>query len=81
MVTTVFYCPFLHVFYAAYVFYGTVFMYNHAILCIFSPNLEVEINVIIIIIHHQDVAKKTEDAISTRINAFGQHFQVTLMRY
>ena len=58
MVTTVFYCPFLHVFYAAYVFYGTVFMYNHAILCIFSPNLEVEINVIIIIIHHQDVVKK-----------------------
>ena len=39
----------LHVFYAAYMFYGTAFMYNHAILCIFSPNLEVEINIIIII--------------------------------
>ena len=31
MVTAVFYCPFLYVFYAAYVFYGTAFMYNHAI--------------------------------------------------
>ena len=40
----------LHVFYAACVFYGTAFMYNHAILCIFSPILEVEINIIIIII-------------------------------
>ena len=48
MVTAVFYCLFLHVFYAAYVLHGTVFMYNHAILCIFSPNLEVEINTIII---------------------------------
>ena len=37
-------------FYAACVFYGTAFMYNHAILCIFSPILEVEINIIIIII-------------------------------
>ena len=34
-------------FYAACVFYGTAFMYNHAILCIFSPILEVEINIII----------------------------------
>ena len=50
MVTAVFYCPFLHVFYAADVFHGTVFMYNHAILCIFAQNLEVEINIIIIII-------------------------------
>ena len=40
----------LHVFYAACVFYGTAFMYNHDILCIFSPILEVEINIIIIII-------------------------------
>ena len=31
-------------------FYGTAFMYNHAILCIFSPILEVELNIIIIII-------------------------------
>ena len=31
-------------------FYGTAFMYNHAILCIFSPILEVEMNMIIIII-------------------------------
>ena len=30
-------------------FYGTAFMYNHDILCIFSPILEVEINIIIII--------------------------------
>ena len=37
-------------FYAACVFYGTAFMYNHDILCIFSPILEVEINIIIIII-------------------------------
>ena len=37
-------------FYAACVFYGTAIMYNHAILCIFSPILEVEINIIIIII-------------------------------
>ena len=29
-------------------FYGTAFMYNHDILCIFSPILEVEINIIII---------------------------------
>ena len=49
MVTAVFYCPFLHVFYAAFMFYGTAFMYNHAILYIFSPNLVVEINIIIII--------------------------------
>ena len=35
-------------FYAACMFYGTAFMYNHAILCIFSPILEVEINIIII---------------------------------
>ena len=41
MVTAVFYCPFLHMFYAACMFYGTAFMYNHAILCIFSPILEV----------------------------------------
>ena len=40
----------LHVFYAACMFYGTAFMYNHDILCIFSPILEVEINIIIIII-------------------------------
>ena len=40
----VFYCQFLHVFYAACMFYGTAFMYNHAILCIFSPILEVEQN-------------------------------------
>ena len=39
----------LRVFYAACMFYGTAFMYNHAILCIFSPILEVEINIIIII--------------------------------
>ena len=36
-------------FYAACMFYGTAFMYNHAILCIFSPILEVEINIVIII--------------------------------
>ena len=41
----------LHVFYAACMFYGTAFMYNQAILCIFSPILEVEINIIIIIIN------------------------------
>ena len=41
----------LHVFYAACVFYGTAFMYNHDILCIFSPILEVEINIIIIPMH------------------------------
>ena len=35
-------------FYAACVFYGTAFMYNYAILCIFSPILEVEINKYII---------------------------------
>ena len=40
----------LHVFYAACMLYGTAFMYNHDILCIFSPILEVEINTIIIII-------------------------------
>ena len=37
-------------FYAACVFYGTAFMYNHDILCIFSLILEVEINIVIIII-------------------------------
>ena len=37
----------LHVFYAACMFYGTAFMYNHAILCILFPILEVEINIII----------------------------------
>ena len=47
MVTVVFYRPFLHVFYAACMFYGTAFMYNHAISCIFSPNLEAEMNIII----------------------------------
>ena len=31
-------------------FYGTAFMYNHAILCFFSPILEIEINIIIIIL-------------------------------
>ena len=45
----------LHVFYAACVFYGTAFMYNHAILCIFSPILEVEINIIIIIKQHWSI--------------------------
>ena len=39
---------FLHVFYAACMFYGTAFMYNHAILCIVSPILKVEINIIFI---------------------------------
>ena len=48
MVRAVFYYPFLHVFNATYMFYGTAVMYNRAILCIFPPNLEVEINIIII---------------------------------
>ena len=44
------YVQFLNVFYAVCMFYDTAFMYKHAILCIFSPILEVEINIIIIII-------------------------------
>ena len=73
MVTAVFYGQFLHVFYAAYMFYGTDFMYNHAILCIFSPNFEVKRNIIIIIIenlgtHSEKILKKNVSLIKWNKN-------------
>ena len=61
-------------FYAAYVFYGTAFMYNHVILCIFSPNLEVEINITIIIIPESyldnEIGSRWVDAHSQRFHGY-----------